>query len=189
MKKPKNLPHRKFGGDPKARYREWLVETVNRTGAERVAEVGVFAGRTTRRLAEETSATIWAVDHWEGVPGDPLQAGIYRQMKKTEALFRKTLAPWIKDGRVIVQKMDSLTAAQDFHHENGRTLDLCFLDADHSYEGVREDIWAWQKVVRPGGILAGHDLNWPGVRDAVVESVPNWQPCAGGFAWWTEISE
>lgn len=46
------------------------------------------------------------------------------------------------------------------------SADFVFIDADHSYEGIVADIAAWRKIVKPGGILAGHDfdkrmLDWP----------------------------
>lgn len=37
------------------------------------------------------------------------------------------------------------------------SLDLVFIDGDHSYKACRSDIEAWLWKVRPGGVLAGHD--------------------------------
>mmetsp|Transcript_93858 Transcript_93858/g.297888 ORF Transcript_93858/g.297888 Transcript_93858/m.297888 type:complete len:185 (+) Transcript_93858:741-1295(+) len=49
------------------------------------------------------------------------------------------------------------------------SLDLVFVDGDHSYEGAEGDIQAWWPALRQGGVLAGHDytLTWPGVVQAV----------------------
>ncbi|CAK9026267.1 unnamed protein product [Durusdinium trenchii] len=38
------------------------------------------------------------------------------------------------------------------------SLDVVFIDGDHSYEAVREDIAHWSGKVRPGGYLSGHDF-------------------------------
>jgi hypothetical protein len=38
-------------------------------------------------------------------------------------------------------------------------FDLVFLDGDHSYQGLLEDIQGWWPRVRQGGILAGHDYD------------------------------
>jgi predicted O-methyltransferase YrrM len=51
-------------------------------------------------------------------------------------------------------------------------LDFVFIDADHSYDSVREDIAFWRGKVRQGGWIGGHDYNhkWPGVVQAVDEA-------------------
>jgi hypothetical protein len=51
------------------------------------------------------------------------------------------------------------------------SLDFVFIDADHSYEGVRRDLAAWWPKVKPTGVLAGHDYDEKGVRKAVDEFV------------------
>lgn len=38
-------------------------------------------------------------------------------------------------------------------------LDFVYIDGNHSYDAVMEDITLWEPKVRPGGILAGHDYN------------------------------
>jgi len=52
------------------------------------------------------------------------------------------------------------------------SLDFVFIDADHTYEGCIEDIRAWTPKVRKGGLICGHDLNWPTVYRAVRETGP-----------------
>jgi predicted O-methyltransferase YrrM len=37
------------------------------------------------------------------------------------------------------------------------SLDFVYIDANHSYEGCRDDIALWWPKVKVGGILAGHD--------------------------------
>lgn len=67
-----------------------------------------------------------------------------------------------------------------------KPVDLCFIDADHSYRGAKGDILSWLPNIKPGGIIAVHDydkkrvyasgqlsgkvmhpLPWPGVDRAV----------------------
>lgn len=37
-------------------------------------------------------------------------------------------------------------------------VDLLFIDGDHSYEGVKEDYLTYAPLVRPGGLVAFHDI-------------------------------
>ena len=43
----------------------------------------------------------------------------------------------------------------------GAVLDLLFIDGDHTYEGVRQDFEDYSPLVRPGGLIAFHDIAWP----------------------------
>jgi cephalosporin hydroxylase len=40
----------------------------------------------------------------------------------------------------------------------GRNVDFLFIDADHSYEGVKKDFEMYSPLVRKGGIIAFHDI-------------------------------
>lgn len=176
--------HAYTGTDPDGTYRRWLERRARK--ASRIVEVGVLAGKTTIRLARATRGTVWAVDHWQGVPGDPLQEGIYRDPEASEEAFHRRMADYVRMGRVKIVKMDSQRAASYLGAKHGRTFDLVFLDADHAYHSVRADIIAWRSLVRRGGILCGHDISWPGVRRAVEELIPRFRRGAGSL-WWVRI--
>ena len=49
---------------------------------------------------------------------------------------------------------DQVTAALD-----GGPLDFLFIDGDHSYPGVKADFDLYSPLVRPGGLIALHDIN------------------------------
>lgn len=51
-------------------------------------------------------------------------------------------------------------------------LDVVYIDADHSYDGVKKDLELSFKKVKTGGIIMGHDYTnamFPGVVSAVDE--------------------
>jgi predicted O-methyltransferase YrrM len=48
-------------------------------------------------------------------------------------------------------------------------IDYLYIDADHTYDGVRADLELWAPFVKPGGLLLGDDYGhhlFPGVRQA-----------------------
>jgi predicted O-methyltransferase YrrM len=50
------------------------------------------------------------------------------------------------------------------------SLDLIFLDSDHSYQGAARELKMYLPKLSAGGMLAIHDsILWPGVRKAVAE--------------------
>jgi hypothetical protein len=63
-------------------------------------------------------------------------------------------------------------------------FDFVFIDADHSYEAVKQDITLWLPKVKPGGWLCGHDFAkkriqgdrtpYP-VKKAVEELLPGYE--------------
>ena len=64
-------------------------------------------------------------------------------------------------------KMPSTEGASLYKDES---IDFVFIDANHVYEAVREDLKAWYPKVKSGGIIAGHDYyNDYGVKRAVDE--------------------
>jgi hypothetical protein len=40
----------------------------------------------------------------------------------------------------------------------GRKLDLLFIDGDHTYEGIKSDFELYSGFVKPGGVVAFHDI-------------------------------
>jgi hypothetical protein len=51
------------------------------------------------------------------------------------------------------------------------TVNLCIIDADHAYEAVQEDLYAWGPCIAPGGVIGGDDhvADFPGVEKACVD--------------------
>ncbi len=49
------------------------------------------------------------------------------------------------------------------------SIDLVFIDGNHDYDFVKEDIELWLPKVRSGGILAGHDYDLRGERFSGVK--------------------
>jgi hypothetical protein len=70
---------------------------------------------------------------------------------------------------IIPMKMTSRAAVENW--PNGE-VDVVYIDANHDYEYVLNDIDSWSKKIKKGGIIAGHDYSaefWPGVYKAVNE--------------------
>lgn len=62
------------------------------------------------------------------------------------------------------------------------SVDLVFIDADHSYEAVKQDIAKFAPKLRAHGILCGHDIDYPGVNRAVNEMIPHYD-VGPNFVW------
>ena len=151
-----------------------------------VVEFGTLFGLTTVELARRSAPDVKIVTVdifcWNpfGLPPG-----------KHEAFTRRILAPWTETGKVELVKSDSkafrdqMAAAagapikQSDNADNPTIPRMVFLDADHSYEAVRDEI-AWAKSL---GVktICGHDYGNPlfGVTRAVDEAFPGGVETAG----------
>jgi predicted O-methyltransferase YrrM len=85
-----------------------------------------------------------------------------------ELLQRKFLKE-MSNGRCFVHHSSSADFALVIPDNS---MDVVYIDADHSYESVKEDTSLYLNKVKPGGFICGHDYNsgsWPGVVKAVDE--------------------
>lgn len=129
------------------------------------AEIGVEAARFSKEIAEYSSK-LYLIDIWKNYPG-------YRE-HVTDEHYERILTEAVNRmsgyNCEFIRK-PSTVAAKDFEDES---LDFVYLDANHEYEHLTEDLHAWVPKVRNGGIVAGHDyvkrksLNY-GVIKAVNE--------------------
>jgi predicted O-methyltransferase YrrM len=71
----------------------------------------------------------------------------------------------------------------------GRALDLLFIDGDHSHEGIRRDFADYTPLVRPGGVVALHDIvpGGPGKHGDPGGVPAFWQEIKAGQADATEL--
>jgi predicted O-methyltransferase YrrM len=138
-------------------------------------EIGTYAGKSAACMAVEIANSgkrirFDACDTFQGVERcnfhsdrDYLEQEGRRGEDGTLADFaRQNLAP-VADF-VNVRVGDSLGLAETY---SDGSLDFVFIDDDHSTWHVLKELVAWWPKVKPGGMLAGHDVQWPSVAKAL----------------------
>lgn len=136
-------------------HRETLVDLVLQNGWTKGAELGVDKGILFGALLRCCPGL-----HLIGVDTFPDRQRSHRAFELANAYSDRA-------GLITATTRDAAASIQDGE------LDFVFIDADHSYEAVLEDIRCWQPKVRAGGWLGGHDyhsLKWPGVVKAVNQA-------------------
>ena len=141
--------------------RQALLSQMKKGG--KVAEVGVNRGDFSELILKITEPEqLHLIDIWNSVmyPGSLL--------KEVYARFKKP----VDGGKVQIHHMLSTEAANDF--ENGY-FDWIYLDANHSYDSVSEELAKYAPKIKHDGIIAGHDYiqgHWEELcRYGVVEAV------------------
>lgn len=160
---------------------EWLAATA--AGCKWIIEVGSWKGRSTKALAMSTPGVVWAVDTWEGAETERLDSqreALNLGFDIMFGVFKANLAREIALGKVVPVVSESHLAIDEMQGRTGGNVDMVFLDGDHEYEAVKRDIELYRALVRPGGILCGHDYwhDHPGVVRAVNESVKGFKVAA-----------
>jgi SAM-dependent methyltransferase len=123
-------------------------------------EVGAWLGRSTSFLCQRAKASgkrikVLVVDTFQVIPeGLPMVSEAVAAHGSVREIFERNMRlAGVGDNLEIHEScsVDAAAAVPD------RSCAFVFIDADHSYDSVRNDIRAWRNKVRPGGILAGHD--------------------------------
>ena len=148
------------------------------------AEIGASPGGLAEGLIPKTSLIYLGV---ERVPS----LKFYGVFMRTDS-YSKELGRQKKPFGFL--RMNSDEAASIIGNE---VLDAVFIDAQHNYKDVLEDIRMWHPKVKKGGFIGGHDFNpWGepnrgGVAKAVSEYYKDFnlfvEP-SGNCCWWLYVS-
>ena len=137
---------------------EWelyqLIEAFDDLAPEHILEIGTQFGGTLRYWLEvaDDGAVVVNID-------------ILQNMSEEDKLrLPAQWMTWAPVGVVyhclIGRSDDPAVMAQAVKYLDG-WLDFLWIDADHSYEGTRKDFEAYGPLVKPGGIIALHDIKTP----------------------------
>jgi len=143
---------------------EFLKETFNKKliGAEIGVEAGVHSLEIMRNLNMEK---LYLIDVW----------GRYKQENNYydyNVNYERVKTKFEKYNNIIIIKGKSTEISKQFEDNS---LDFVYIDANHQYGYIREDIVYWHKKVKNGGYVCGHDYfdMFPGVIKAVNEFAKN----------------
>ncbi len=101
------------------------------------AEIGVDHGNFTEKFSNE-GLKMYAIDNWH----------------KRSRLYERVKLRFHNNKNVQIIKKTSMDAVLDFPP---RSLDFVYIDADHRFPFIAQDLYYWYWRVKRGGIIAGHD--------------------------------
>lgn len=122
-----------------------------------MAEIGCFAGVSTRVFAENCNI-VYAVDPWEPYP----EISDHEVIEEAEKRFTEMRS---MHSNVITLKATSAKAADTIIDGS---LDVVYIDGDHAYSKVMEDLLLWTPKLKKHGLLCGHDFYQNGVHMAIM---------------------
>ncbi len=129
--------------------RDDLPEFFKEMGYKAGVEIGVYKGDYSATLCK-AGLKIYSMDPWLVYPDF---YGMIGNQEKQERNYIRAKSRLSHYDCTIIRKT-SMEAVKDF--EDG-SLDFVYIDGNHDFKHITEDIWEWSKKVRKGGIISGHD--------------------------------
>jgi len=129
--------------------RDDLPEFWKEMGFKVGVEIGVYYGEFSEIIAK-SGLTLYSVDPWRvyrdfGHPEEQAKHDrIYEEAKK-----RLTPYP-----NCILVRKTSIEALDDF---NDDSLDFVYIDGNHHFRYIADDIVEWTRKLKKGGVISGHD--------------------------------
>lgn len=131
--------------------RELFAHILAKLGLNNGVEVGVEAGIYSEILCKANPLLhLYCVDAWKAYSG-------YRDhtsQKIMDSLYEKAYIRLCNHSVDLIREF-SMDAVKKFEDNS---LDFVYIDGNHEFQHVVDDICQWTKKVRPGGIVAGHDF-------------------------------
>ena len=135
-------------------HRDKLPEFLTHLGlVNKGVELGTFKGGYSRNIVSNWPGKLYMVDVWR-----PLSIEEYdddsNHQNHIDAYSEAMSEIKGYEDRAFMLRMKGIYASELFEDNS---LDFVYIDANHTYEGVKEDIKYWYPKVKPGGLLLGHD--------------------------------
>lgn len=145
---------------------KFLQECVGKlTRGSVVVEIGSHRGRSAiamGKIAKDRGVLVYAVD-----PHLPFTGINGREFGPADLdyMYGALVEHGVGES-VFIVSLQSNKAAMAW---DDSSVDLLFLDGDHSVAAVRADVSAWSEKIRPGGLIAFHDSYLDVVGSAISE--------------------
>lgn len=152
-------------------HRNDLAALFAELGFKRGAEIGVAEGKYSEVLLKANpECELLLVDPWHHYSDNPQGKSKEKHEFAYNEAYRRTQTSNSYAARMIVDY--SMNAVRDVKEDS---LDFCYIDGNHLFDFVIQDLIEWSKRVRSGGIVSGDDYyaldqkRWIG--GGVVEAV------------------
>lgn len=119
------------------------------------AEIGVEQGKYSEELCRDNpNLKLFSIDPYKTYT----RYADHVSQEKLDGFYNEAVIR-LKPYNCTLIRKSSLSAVKEF---KPNSLDFVYIDANHEFEYVIQDIIWWAKTVRVGGIVAGHDYKSEG---------------------------
>ena len=138
---------------------EFLREMLGQIPNGKGIEVGTFKGELSKEVLTMWNGTLYMLDVWRPLGDEYVDSSNHANFE--QGVFRDAMnnIQGLEDRGVMI-RATSEVGADIFANES---LDFAYIDANHAYAFVKQDIALWWPKVKKGGWLCGHDyikMDW-----------------------------
>jgi hypothetical protein len=159
---------------------EAISNILNNMDAKVGVEIGVFKGEFSRNILDRWSGTLYLIDPWRELSDDEYLDS--SNHKNHQDAFAKTMEAikGVEHRAFMLRGLgeEMVNLFQD------NSLDYVYIDGNHDYDHVKQDLELWWPKLKPGGLMAGHDyllVDWS-IADK-RENGKDINVWADGFQW------
>jgi hypothetical protein len=120
-------------------------------------EIGVFKGQFSKHILDNWSGTLYMVDPWRELD-NYIDSSNHKNHPNAYLEAMQSIKGY--EDRAFMIRALSNQAVDLFDDES---LDFVYIDGNHTYESVKEDMELWYPKLKKGGLFAGHDylrMDW-----------------------------
>lgn len=115
-------------------------------------EIGTFKGEFAKTILSNWDGTLYMVDPWRGLDENYIDSSNHYNHNNVYSECMNNLRGF-EDRSFMLRGLSNQLV--DLFDDN--SLDFVYIDGNHAYEFVKEDIQLWFKKVKEGGLVSGHD--------------------------------
>lgn len=145
---------------------------INDNDFNNFVEVGVWKGENLLQVTKKSPGLreLYGIDPYRATEYKVKKNSMAKiSQKEMDKIYLEVFERFKYELRTEIIRKTGKKGAEMFPDES---VDFVYIDDNHEYETVKENIKAWLPKVRKGGIMAGHDykLGQIGVIKAVTEA-------------------
>ena len=138
-------------------YELFYNEMLDRFDNATFVEIGVWKGASIAFLAErikdlKKNIKLYAIDGFDGYGEDSYFSDPDCKNNRLYETYLNNIKPLKKYITTIVGYSHDV-----YDQFSDESIDFLFLDGDHRYDGVMNDLILWYPKVKRGGVIGGHD--------------------------------
>ncbi len=120
------------------------------------AEIGVWRGDFSRKMLNRKPTKLHLIDPWLYIPqyGDRIYGDANNSQELMDQMYEDICSRFSDKPGVQIHRSPSDEAAEGFANEY---FDLIYIDGNHSYEFVKNDIESYLPKMKPGAYITGDD--------------------------------